>query len=75
MSGAQATTPAVADATTTEGVNLLEQVLGATKQTERDRAQDLVKTLVEEALTGTVTQQRGQCQCAPNLKPNDRRDV
>ena len=55
MSGAQATTPAAAEATTTEGVNLLEQVLGATKQTERDRAQDLVKTLVEEALTGTVT--------------------
>ena len=55
MSGAQATTPAAAEAATTEGVNLLEQVLGATKQTERDRAQDLVKTLVEEALTGTVT--------------------
>jgi type VI secretion system protein ImpC len=54
MSGAQAITPA-AEAATTEGVNLLEQVLGATKQTERDRAQDLVKTLVEEALTGTVT--------------------
>ena len=30
-------------------------MLGATKQTERDRAQELVKTLVEEALTGTVT--------------------
>src|SRR5277367_155763 len=55
MSGAQATTPVAAETTTTEGVNLLEQVLGATKQTERDRAQDLVKTLVEEALTGTVT--------------------
>ncbi len=55
MSGAQATTPAAAEAAATEGVNLLEQVLGATKQTERDRAQDLVKTLVEEALTGTVT--------------------
>src|ERR1700749_3977012 len=54
MSGIKATSPS-AEATTTEGVNLLEQVLGATKQTERDRAQDLVKTLVEEALTGTVT--------------------
>jgi type VI secretion system protein ImpC len=54
MSGAQTTAPA-AEAATTEGINLLEQVLGATKQTERDRAQDLVKTLVEEALTGTVT--------------------
>jgi type VI secretion system protein ImpC len=54
MSGVQANTP-TAETVTTEGVNLLEQVLGATKQTERDRAQDLVKTLVEEALTGTVT--------------------
>jgi type VI secretion system protein ImpC len=54
MSGAQSAVPA-AEAAATEGVSLLEQVLGATKQTERDRAQDLVKTLVEEALTGTVT--------------------
>ena len=34
---------------------LLEQVVAATKQTEPDRAQELVKTLVEQALTGTVT--------------------
>jgi len=33
----------------------LEQVVAATKQTEPDRAQDLVKTLVEQALVGTVT--------------------
>jgi type VI secretion system protein ImpC len=30
-------------------------VVAATKQTEPDRAQELVKTLVEQALTGTVT--------------------
>src|SRR6516165_3798183 len=42
-------------AVTTEGPSLLEQVVGATKQTEPDRAQELVKTLVEEALSGTVT--------------------
>ena len=54
MSGTQATTPAT-ETITTEGANLLEQVVAATKQTEPDRAQDLVKTLVEEALTGTVT--------------------
>src|SRR5579872_977336 len=42
--------PAAADA-----VNLLDQVVTATKQTEPDRAQDLVKTLVEQALGGTVT--------------------
>jgi type VI secretion system protein ImpC len=34
---------------------LLEQVVAATKQTEPDRAQELVKTLVEQALVGTVT--------------------
>ena len=34
---------------------LLEQVVAATKQTEPDRAQELVKTLVEQALAGTVT--------------------
>ncbi|MDE2335638.1 MAG: type VI secretion system contractile sheath large subunit [Rhodospirillales bacterium] len=53
MSGAKTE----AGATTTEeaGVNLLDQVVAATKQTEPDRAQDLVKTLVEQALSGTVT--------------------
>jgi type VI secretion system protein ImpC len=54
MSGSQATTP-TAETTVTEGVNLLEQVVAATKQTEPDRAQDLVKTMVQEALSGTVT--------------------
>jgi type VI secretion system protein ImpC len=53
MSDAQSA--AAAAATTTEGVNLLDQVVAATKQTEPDRAQELVKTLVEQALTGTVT--------------------
>ena len=44
--------------TTTEaegGLGLLDQVIGATRQTERDRAQDLIKALTEEALKGTVT--------------------
>jgi len=36
-------------------VNLLEQVVAATRQTEPDRAQDLVRALVEQALSGTVT--------------------
>jgi len=43
-----------AGTTTTEGVSLLDQVIGATKQTERSRAEDLVRTLAEEALKGTV---------------------
>jgi type VI secretion system protein ImpC len=44
--GAQA---AVAEA------SLLEQAITATKQTERNQAQELLKTLTEEALKGTVT--------------------
>jgi type VI secretion system protein ImpC len=54
MSGAQAA-PGGAATETTEGLNILDQVVAATKQTEPDRAQDLVKTLVEQALSGTVT--------------------
>ena len=46
---------AAAGATTTESLGLLDQVVSATKQTEPDRAQDLVKNLVEQALAGTVT--------------------
>ena len=43
-------------ATTTEAApGLLDQIIGNTKQTEPDRAQDLVKNLVEQALAGTVT--------------------
>ena len=38
-----------------EGSSLLEQAISATKQTERSRAEELLKTLTEEALKGTVT--------------------
>ncbi len=41
--------------TTEGGLGLLDQVLGATKQTERDRAEELIRALTEEALKGTVT--------------------
>ena len=44
-----------AEAVTVDGASLLDQVVGATKQTERDTAQDLVKNLVQQALSGTVT--------------------
>jgi type VI secretion system protein ImpC len=37
------------------GVGLLDQVVAATRQTEPDEARELVKNLVEQALTGTVT--------------------
>ncbi len=43
-------------ATTEEGaLSILDQVVAATRQTEPDRAQELVRTLVEQALSGTVT--------------------
>ena len=43
-------------ATTTEAApGLLDQILSNTKLTEPDRAQDLVKNQVEQALSGTVT--------------------
>lgn len=46
---------AVTTTTTEGGLSLLDQVLGATKQTERDRAEELIRALTEEALKGTVT--------------------
>lgn len=55
MSGTETAAAPGAAGTVTEGVSLLDQVVSATKQTEPDRAQELVKTLVAEALSGTVT--------------------
>ena len=37
------------------GASLLEQAITATKQTERSRAEDLIRTLVDEAHKGTVS--------------------
>ena len=54
MSGAQTATGA-AEATTTEGVSFLDQVIGATKQTAPDQTTALMKNLVEQAMAGTVT--------------------
>ena len=53
MSGAQ--TAGAGETVTLDGASLLDQVVGATKQTAPDQAQDLVKNLVEQALSGTVT--------------------
>ncbi|MCG8671466.1 MAG: type VI secretion system contractile sheath large subunit [Pseudomonadales bacterium] len=36
-------------------LSLLEQAIGATKQTERDETQDLLKNLTEQALSGVVS--------------------
>ena len=50
-----ASSPNAGAATTEAAPGLLDSILANTKQTEPDRAQDLVKTLVEQALSGTVT--------------------
>jgi type VI secretion system protein ImpC len=47
--------PEASVASTEQRVGLLDQVVAATKQTAPDRAQELAKTLVEQALAGTVT--------------------
>lgn len=62
MSDAQKAAGAASTTTEFEAGGLLDQVLGATKQTERDRAQDLIKALTEEALKGTVTYSRNLTQ-------------
>jgi type VI secretion system protein ImpC len=48
---------AAAQTTVTEAgqATLLDEVLAATKQTERSRTEDLLRALTEEALKGTVT--------------------
>ncbi len=53
MAETQAETGAAA--ATGEAGSLLDQAIQATKQTEPDRAKELLKTLTEEALKGTVT--------------------
>src|SRR5215467_5439862 len=55
MANEQQAAASGAAASTTESGSLLEQAISATKQTERSRAEDLIRTLTEEALKGTVT--------------------
>jgi type VI secretion system protein ImpC len=47
--------PAPAAATELEPGSLLDQCIQATRHTERSRTQELLQTLVDEALAGTVT--------------------
>ena len=54
MSGAQTDSQA-AGGGATEGFSILDQVVAATKQTAPDQTQDLMKTLVEQAMSGTMT--------------------
>ncbi|PWC37553.1 type VI secretion system contractile sheath large subunit [Azospirillum sp. TSO35-2] len=56
MSDAQSQGAAAAGAVTEgTGLSILDQAIAATKQTEPDRAQELLRTLTQEALAGTVT--------------------
>ncbi len=55
MSGTQTESQAAGSTTTTEGgLSFLDQVIGATKQTTPDQTTDLVKNLVEQAMSGTL---------------------
>src|SRR5262245_1296435 len=61
MSAPQQAAGAAAATTEQEG-SLLDQIITATKQTERSRAQELVEALASEALAGTVTYSRNVTQ-------------
>ncbi|KKO46688.1 EvpB family type VI secretion protein [Arsukibacterium ikkense] len=43
------------DSSSTELGSLLDQAIGATKQTDASRAEELIRTLTEEAMSGTVS--------------------
>ena len=62
MANEQQQAQAGAEATTTESVSLLDQIISTTKQTERSRAEDLLRALTDEALKGTVTWSRNVTQ-------------
>ena len=55
MSAGEKQSDTQAAASTTESAGILEAAITATKQTERSRTEDLLKTLTTEALKGTVT--------------------
>jgi type VI secretion system protein ImpC len=55
MSSGETQKAAQSQAAAAEGQSLLEQAITYTPQTEPDRAKELLKTLTEEALKGTVT--------------------
>jgi type VI secretion system protein ImpC len=50
-----ATQASIRQPATAESASLLDAAIQATKQTEPDRAQALLRTFTEEALQGTVT--------------------
>jgi type VI secretion system protein ImpB len=70
MSGTQTAPAGAATHRAEAGLGLLDQVIGATKQTERDRAQELIKALTEEALKGTVTFSRNLTRPSTGASPS-----
>lgn len=52
---AQAGAQAAAAGAEVKELSLLDQVISATKQTERSRTEDLIKTLVDQSMAGIVT--------------------
>lgn len=58
MSSAEESQSAEAASAEATEVSLLDQAITATKQTERSRAEELLRTLSEEALKGSVTYDR-----------------
>jgi type VI secretion system protein ImpC len=58
MSTAAQTQTAAAGQTVTQEGGLLDDIFKATKNTERDHTKDMISTLAEEALKGTVTWSR-----------------
>lgn len=50
---------AASEAQAEQQVSLLDAAISATRQTERNRAEELIRTLTEEALKGTVTFDKG----------------
>ena len=52
--GEEANVEPQAPTTETQEFSILDQAIGATKQTERSRAEELLSALTEEALKGTV---------------------
>ena len=50
----------------TLGLDLLEQAIGATKQTAPDRTEALLRNFVEQALEGTVTYEKNLAQTINN---------
>ena len=55
MAAETQTQAAGAEAKTTTEVSLLDQAISATKSSEPDEVQDLLRTLTQEAMSGTVT--------------------